>query len=72
LVICLKEETDYFDLSWKHSIVYKDVNTHWDLTVALKVKALKKLRAFLFKTKMVVTLELGRDKIDKFWTVIAL
>lgn len=27
---------------------YKDVNTHWDLTVALKVKALKKLRAFAF------------------------
>ena len=28
--------------------LYKDVNTHWDLTVALKVKALKKLRAFAF------------------------
>ena len=25
----------------------KVVNTHWDLTVALKEKALKKLRAFL-------------------------
>jgi hypothetical protein len=33
-----------------YSCIHKDVNTHWDLTVALKVKALKKLRAFLFYT----------------------
>lgn len=39
----------------KFRFIYKDVNTHWDLTVALKVKALKKLRAFLFYTPCLVS-----------------